>query len=72
MCKAITELIERGRNEGKIEGKIEFIVELLEELGQVPPRVMELVLTENNPDVLSRWLKSAAKADSMIEFETNM
>lgn len=29
MCKAITDLIQDGRDEGKIEGKIETFVELI-------------------------------------------
>lgn len=72
MCKAITELIERGRSEGRVEGKIEGILELLEELGQVPPRIVELINAEDNMDILSKWHKSAAKATSIAEFENIM
>lgn len=76
MCRAITELIERGRSEGrmegKMEGKIESVLELLEELGNVPRRIVERIRTEDNPDVLSRWHKAAAKSGSIAEFETNM
>lgn len=60
------------RLEGKIEGKIEGILELLEELGQVPERIVELIKSEDDLNVLSKWLKSAAKAASIEEFETNM
>ena len=61
-----------GRNEGKHESKIEDILELLEDLGQVPQRIVELIKTEDNMNVLSRWLKSAARAGSIAEFEANM
>ena len=58
--------------EGKMEGKIESILELLEEFGQVPQRIMEIIRAEDDPDILSKWLKFAAKAGSIEEFEGNM
>ena len=61
-----------GRNEGKLESKIEDILELLEDLGQVPQRIVELVKAEDNMSVLRGWLKSAARAGSIAEFEANM
>lgn len=60
------------RMEGKIEGKIESILELLEELGQVPQQIAELIWAEDNMSMLNKWLKSAAKASSIAEFEANM
>ena len=72
MLKAFEDMRLDGKEEGKIEGKIESIMELLEEFGQVPPRIVELITAEDNPDILSRWLKSAARAGSIAEFETNM
>ena len=68
MLKAFEDM----RLEGKIEGKIESIMEFLEEFGQIPPRIVELIKAEDNPDILSRWLKTAAKAESIAEFEANM
>lgn len=80
MCKAIAELIERGRSEGKIvgkaegkiEGKIEDILELLEEFGEIPASIARLINEENDQAVLSKWLKSAARAATLAEFEANM
>ena len=46
--------------------------ELLEEFGQVPPQVAEMISSQDSIDVLSRWLKTAAKAESIAEFEANM
>ena len=66
------EIADRIRNEGKIESRIEDILELLAELGQVPKRLVKLIREENNLGILSRWLKSAAKATSIAEFEANM
>lgn len=62
--------IERGKTEGKIEGKIEDILDLLEELGPVPDEVKKRIKAENDMDVLKEWLKKAARAESMAEFET--
>ena len=63
---------EEGKNVGRLESRIEDILELLEELGQVPQRIVELIRAEDNLGVLSRWLKSAARATSITEFEANM
>ena len=84
MCKAITELIERGRREGleqgleqgieqgRTAGMADAIMELLEDLGQIPQRVMELIQVQDDPEVLSRWHKIAARAGSVAEFEQKM
>lgn len=72
MIKAFEDMRLEGIVEGKIEGKIEDIMELLEELGQVPQRIVEFIRAEDDLGVLSRWLKSAARAGSVEEFEANM
>lgn len=66
------EIADRIRNEGKIEGRIEAVLELLEELGTVPARVVEQIKAQDNPGILSRWLKAASRAASIAEFEANM
>ena len=63
---------EEGREEGRMRGKIDAILELLEEFGQVPQRIVEHINSEDSMSVLSRWLKAAAKATSLAEFEANM
>ena len=68
MCKAFEDM----RMEGKMEGKRESIMELLEEFGQIPQQVAEMISSQDSIDVLSRWLKTAAKAESIAEFEANM
>ena len=60
------------REEGRLESKIDDILGLLGELGQVPQRIVELINSQDSIDVLSRWLKSAAKAETIAEFEANM
>ena len=68
MLKAFEDM----KAEGKIEGKIEDIMELLEDFGQIPPRIVEIIQAEDNPDILSKWHKSAVRAASIAEFEANM
>lgn len=72
MCEIADRIRNEGREEGRISGMIDAILELLEELGKVPQRIIELISAEDNMSVLSRWLKSAAKAGSIAEFEANM
>lgn len=66
------EIADRIRQEGKLEGKIEDILELLEELGQVPARIIQHIRQETDLTVLVRWLKCAASAASISEFEAKM
>ncbi len=72
MCKAITELIERGRRDGLEQGMMKAITELLEDFGQVPQRVLDLIQHQKDPATLSRWHKLAARAGSIAEFEQNI
>ena len=72
MCEIADRIREEGREEGMLEGMNRAILELLEDLGKVPQRIEELIRAEDNLGVLSRWLKSAARAASITEFETNM
>lgn len=61
-----------GIVEGKAEGKAEGIVELLEELGVIPDEVRERILGEKDMDVLTAWLRLAAKTNSIEEFQSKM
>lgn len=60
---------EEGREEGKAEGKAEDVIELLEELGEVPDFVKKMITEQTDVTVLHRWLKLAAKARSIEDFE---
>lgn len=61
--------IKQGRIEGKAEGKAEAILDLLCELGEVSQDVREKVGEQKDDAVLRLWLKLAAKAESVQEFE---
>jgi len=60
---------ECGRAEGKTEGIAESILLLLRDLGDVPEELRERILAETDPDILGRWLKIAARAESIRQFE---
>ena len=53
---------------GKAEGKALAVIELLTELGDVPEVLCAQIMTQSDQEVLSVWLKKAAKAASMKEF----
>lgn len=61
-----------GKAEGKIEGTIENIIELLEEIGTIPEALKKQILNQTNIEILKRWLKSAAKAASIKDFEKSI
>jgi hypothetical protein len=46
--------------------------DILEELGEVPEEVKNRILGETQAEVLSKWHKWAAKADSMKAFEKHI
>ena len=57
-----------GLAEGIAQGKTEDILHLLEDLGEIPDTLKKRIQKETDLQVLSRWLKAAAKADSIAEF----
>ena len=59
----------RGEIKGKIKGKAESVLEVLEVYGQVPEYVKKRILEENDIGLLSAWLKEAAKAESIEDFQ---
>lgn len=72
MCEIADRIRNEGKEEGMLEGMVKAIIELLEELGHIPQQIVELIRAENDLNILSRWLKSAARATSIAEFEANM
>lgn len=67
---------DQGRAEGlavgKAEGKAEAVLELLGELGKIPDVLKDRIQNETDLQVLSKWLKGAARAESISEFEDHM
>ena len=60
------------RDQGKAEGKAEAVLQLLGDLGEIPDALRERILKEKDLQVLSKWLKAAAKARSISEFADNI
>ena len=58
----------KGEAKGRIFGKAESIIDLLNEYGEIPEDLRQTILQESNPETLKRWLKFAAKVDSIEEF----
>ena len=61
-----------GRIEGRVEGKVEEIISFLEDLSDIPVELREKIESEKDLSVLKRWLKLAAKADSIEQFISEM
>lgn len=80
MCDALRELFaeeleERGRQaleSGLERGKADSIIDLLSELGPVPKAVLDLVYAQKDLNVLTSWLKLAAKSDSIESFQKKL
>ncbi|MBO5166503.1 MAG: hypothetical protein J6B90_07885 [Lachnospiraceae bacterium] len=66
------EMLRDERAEDKAEGKAEDVLELLQELGEVSEELHSKVMGELNLEVLKRWHKLAAKADTIEQFLENM
>ena len=61
-----------GRTEGRISGIAESIIKLLEDLGKVSEELQTRIMTEKDLQVLSKWLKLAARVDSIDVFRERM
>ena len=58
--------------EGKAEGQAEGVLNLLEEQGEISDDLRNRIISEKDLDVLKRWLKQAAKSESLEEFIEKM
>ena len=68
----ISDLRLDAREEGKAEGKAEAILDLLMEYGEIAEQVKQTILEEQDLNQLKKWLKLAAKVDSIQKFVENM
>lgn len=58
----------KSKAEGLAEGRASAIIELLEELGTVPDDIRDKIMKETDLDILKKWNKAAARADSVAQF----
>lgn len=61
-----------GIAEGKVKGKAEAVLELLEDLGTVPEAVQNRIMNEKDPELLKKWHRLSARADTLDEFLKEM
>ena len=60
------------RNEGRTEGRAESIKDFLSDLGTIPENISKQIDSETDLDTLRRWMKLAAKSDSIEAFIERM
>ena len=61
-----------GRSEGRISGVAESIIKLLEDQGKISEELQTRIMAEKDLQVLSKWLKLAARVDSIDVFRERM
>ena len=61
-----------GKAEGKAEERQLAILELLEDLGAISQELKDSIMYQHDLDVLRRWHKFAAKADTLKDFEAEI
>lgn len=64
--------LEKGMEKGLTEGKAQSILTLLEEFGPVSESLQKRIMEEKDSEQLHRWLKAAAKAASIEDFQKEM
>ena len=70
--RGIEQGIEQGIERGNIAGCKENIIELLEDLGEISEELRCKIMNEDDLQVLKRWLKLSARAESLEEFQNKM
>ena len=68
----LEELLKDERAEGKAEGKAESILLLLQDIGSVSDELRNKILNEQDMDILLKYLKLAARVDSIADFAKEM
>ena len=58
----------KGRAEGEQKGRGLSVLALLEELGQIPSSLREKIMSQQDTNVLTDWLKATAAASSLEDF----
>ena len=58
-----------GERKGRAEGRGLSVLALLEELGQIPSSLREKIMSQQDANVLTDWLKAAAAASSLEDFK---
>lgn len=68
MCNLSEVFIEEGLIMGVLRRSRQNILDLLEDLGEIPEDIHARINTEEDTELLRRWLKAAAKSESFADF----
>lgn len=75
MCNALEELfadkLEQREHLGIEKGIERSIIELLSELGPVPDALHDRIRLQKDVNILTSWLKLAARSKSISDFQKN-
>ena len=69
MCSSFEMLLNKEKADGKAEERAEAVLELLEDIGEPSETLRNYVMEQTDLEVLRKWHKMAARADSIKEFE---
>lgn len=72
MKEGIKEGIKEGKAIGDLQRRRQDILDLLEDLGEIPADICSHIHAEENADILRKWLKAAARAESFTAFRDVM
>ena len=69
MCSSFERLLNKEKAEGKLEDRAEAVIELLEDLGELSDSLKTSIIEQTDLELLRKWLKAAARAKSIEDFE---
>ena len=64
--------IAEGKAEGKMEAVLEMLLELMNDLGEIPDELRNRITSEKDLETLKKWLRLAARSESLDEFLEKM
>lgn len=68
----MSEILENSKREGIKEGHHNSLLLVLETKGSVPDDLREKIDTEQDIEVLDKWIRLAATSESVENFQENM
>ena len=66
------EMLRDERAEGKAEAVLEMLLELMNDLGEIPDELRNRITSEKDLKTLKKWLRLAARSESLDEFLEKM
>ena len=66
------EMLRDERAEGKAEAVLEMLLELMNDLGEIPDELRNRITSEKDLETLKKWLRLAARSESLDEFLEKM